>query len=103
MTGDIEKINLAKLKKIVNPFNSSIWVSCETPITKREIALAIENTSFTTPDEHTINLTISGKYPVFIGATDPSPRAEHIKRIAWLVENYSEAYPIDIDLGVPSL
>jgi hypothetical protein len=34
---------------------------------------------------------------------DESTREEHIARIAWLVLNYNENYPIDIDFGTPSM
>lgn len=33
---------------------------------------------------------------------DTSTREQHIARVAWLVNNYRDDFPVDIDFGVPS-
>lgn len=86
----MEKIDLTKLKSRFNPFKTNVWVEVKTPITYAEIKLAIEGKEFISPDEKT---------PMYL-IWDISTREQHIKRIAWLVENFSHDFPIELDFGV---
>ena len=89
----IVKIDLKKLSQIWNPFESKIWIKVNKPITREEISHAIEIKDF---------LDVGFQKKMYL-IWDESTREEHIQRIAWLVENYNENYPLDIDFGVPSL
>lgn len=86
----MKKVDLSKLKELFNPFKSSVWVKLNSPITREEIKAAIDNGEFISPDEET---------PMYL-IWDESTREQHAKRIAWLVENFSHDFPIEIDFGI---
>jgi len=87
------KIDLKKLSNRYNPFKSVNWVGIDTPIKREEIEQFIKKDKLQSPD-----------VPIkFSGIWDVSNRETHIKRIAWLVKNYDENYPIEIDFGIPNL
>lgn len=88
------KLDLDKIKEVWNPFKNIIWVTLETPITEEEITSAIENNQLIHPDS---------PKKMYLNFWDESTREEHIQRIAWLVVNYNENFPIEIDFGIPEL
>lgn len=90
----LTKICLRKLSEVYLPFERNIWVKCETPITREEIQLAIENNELQSPSE---------SVDMYMEWWDVSSRETHIKRIAWLVKNFDHKYYISIDFGIPGL
>lgn len=91
----IENIEL-KYLEAYNPFSHVVWRGLHTPVTKQEIAEAIENNSFRETPILSSNLLDE------IELMNGSWREDHIKRIAYLViHNWNDA--IEIDVGVPSL
>lgn len=87
------KIDLQKLSEIFHPFQSCIWVKCYKPITRYMIRVTVENKDFQSPE-------VPVEYDLI---WDISDRRTHIKRIAWLVDNWSDKNPIEIDFGIPEL
>ena len=81
------KISISKLKEIYNPFESIIWHVLETPLTVEEITEAIQYNNFTNLQSEEF----------------ATSRQHHVLRIAWLVLNWSDNFPIDIDFGCPNL
>ena len=88
------KIDLRKLQKNHNlqiPFIDSIWIKMHEPLTRKEIREAIQKRCLISPD---IPKPMDGLW-------DISSREQHIQRIAWLVANYQEEHPIEVDFGIP--
>ncbi len=84
------KIDLKKLTEYWNPFEQCIWMKVKKPITQKEITHAIDKKWCRSPNAK------KDKYMIW----DTSLRHVHIKRIAWLVENFDLNYPIEIDFGL---
>jgi hypothetical protein len=84
------KIKLPKLTKVWNPFHHSIWMKIDKPVSRKEIAEAIKNQQFISPD------TPKKMEDIW----DASSREGHIQRIAWFVCNFSDKFPISIDFGI---
>lgn len=89
----IRPISISRLTERWNPFEFRIWPMMETPITHEEIRDALKRKVFLSPDAPKKMSQI----------WDISPREDHISRIAWFVENWSDDYPIEIDFGIPLL
>lgn len=89
----MEQINLKKLARIWNPFNQTVWIKLNTPITIEEIQTAINEKRFISPE------TPKKMFLIW----DESTREEHIERIAWLVVNFDENFPIQIEFGIPGI
>lgn len=91
---EADKIDLQKLLEICNPLTSARWVGLnDIPITLKEIETYVNSDMLQSPD---VLVELSMSY-------DISSRDTHLKRIAWLVKNYSNNYPIMLDFGVPAL
>lgn len=84
-----QKIDLFKLLKRIDVFSMTIWFNNETHITLKEIEKAVKH--------HDV------MYRPSTGEYDTDSHHEHVKRIAWLVENWSDDYPIELDFGIPEL
>lgn len=85
------KIDLKRFEKVWSPFKRTIWNKVNTPISKAEIKKAIESGQLISPEDAKRK------------ANHSHTRAEHIKRIAWLVVNFNENHePIHIDFGIPT-
>lgn len=88
----MEKIDLKKLEEIWSPFNATVWIKLNTPVTKEEVAQAIAENKLISPET---------PKKMFMDFWDESSREEHVQRIAWLVKNFSDEYPIELDFGIP--
>jgi len=89
---EVLKIDLLKLAELFQPWERNIWVECNKPISSIEIEESLYN-----------NQTQGPHIPVkFELIWDISDRTTHIKRIAWLVNNFSDDFPIEIDFGIPN-
>jgi len=87
---DVCKIDLDKFKKIYDPFNMDIWGIGI--ITKKMI------------EDHLIkfksnNLIFDGSEKKF-GNWFNKSIGEHLDRICFLIKNFDESFPIDIDFGI---
>lgn len=85
----IQKISISKLIELIDPFKWSNWVKCDSPLTIDEI-LTSSTISPDIPQEMTL-------------IWNTESREIHAGRIHWLVLNWSDDYPIDLDFGIPQL
>lgn len=90
-----EKIDLIKLSNLFMPFHSRIWQKCDKPITRKEIEEYVLSNKLQSPD-------IKVEFDPVCKFWDLSSRDIHLKRIAWLVQNFDDQFPIAIDFGVPN-
>ena len=90
-------ISIKNLLCKVNPYNQIIWTNIKLPITKNEIWNFINDNKILSPIEYKNFIKEKrekDKFAIF----DNSSREMHIKRIAWLIMNYKEEYPISINI-----
>lgn len=86
----LEKISLDALLPW-NPFDNTVWLGLENPITVREV-------------QHAINTDTLAAYPLCFVQNDniSKGRSYHIQRVGYLVK-YGWSDAIVIDVGIPSL
>lgn len=84
------KIDLIKLADLIQPFKSKIWINCKSPITKKDIEKYLSKKNLQSPD-----VKVQFDY-----IWDISTKDIHLKRVAWLVKNFSDKYPISLDFGM---
>lgn len=75
-----------------NPFEQAVWTENDSPVTREEVALAVEHGQLNATPYHGAESSNSLK----------PTRAYHIQRIAFLVV-HGWTDPIEMDLGCPSL
>lgn len=88
-SNESQKIDLFKLLERIDVFSMSIWFNNDSHITLDEIGEAVKH--------HDV------LYRPSTGDYDTASHKDHVKRIAWLVENWSDDYPIELDFGIPEL
>jgi len=86
---DYQKISLEKFVALFNPFESNIWVKVSSPLTVEEI-LKASSVSPDVPQQTELIWNVEDRFT-------------HAGRVRWLIENWSDDYPIDIDFGMPNL
>ena len=85
-----EKISLSKLKELIDPFKRVVWVNTSSPLTREEILKATP----ISPKDSSWHLAYKKEEYV---------RRIHAGRILWLMQNWSDNFPIKLDFGVPVL
>lgn len=79
----IVELDPAKVQEIYNPFESLVW-DIHKPVTKEEIETLVQKGDVAAPE------------------VAPMSRLMHMRKIAWFVVN-GWRYPIDVDIGIPSM
>jgi len=81
-----------KLQTACDPFVDCVWHGLDTPVTREEVQGALRARDLSHPISE-----------VYQGPLSNWTRRDHIRRIAWFVENLSDDHPIELDVGVPSM
>jgi hypothetical protein len=89
---DASRLDVRKLAERWNPYRETVWMKCDTPITIEEVKRAWINRHLISPNH---------PKEMYMNFWDVSPREDHIRRVAWLIENYRNTHPIQIDFGIP--
>lgn len=84
------RVSLSKFNKW-NPFENCVWPELDKPITKAEVALAVDKKEY-------LLMPLNSQWY----SDKPPTRSQHIRRIAYLV-THPDIKPIEIDVGAPAL
>jgi hypothetical protein len=87
----IIKVDVNLIADSWNPFRQKVWNGIKSPLNKHEVREAIVDRKLILPDTK------------FTESHRVLPRHIHVEKIAWLVLNFSDDYPIDIDFGIPGM
>lgn len=85
----VQKISIEKLTALINPFERTNWVKLTSPLTIEEVLSSVP-----------ISYDIPQKMELIWNVED---RMTHAGRIHWLVLNWSDDFPIDLDFGMPEM
>lgn len=87
----VQKIDLKKFTERFDPFQNCIWIKLTTPLTVAEILSAVPVSA----------LEVEQKQEY--GIWNVEERDVHAGRVKWLIDNWSDKFPIDLDFGMPNL
>jgi len=74
-----------------NPFNNTVWVGLDDPITREEVSQALKEGRLR-----------EQPVPLWSYRDPPPTREEHIERVAYL-STLEEWDPLSLDVGIPSM